>query len=96
MLRFVPSARQTRRTIWSGVSLNWSVSPAGPARTFFVSDAASKRVTADEAVEVRDLDLGGLERLELIRRQEVALVVVVAGQVGPQDLQAVADRDARA
>ncbi len=41
MLRFVPSARQTRRTIWSGVSLNWSVSPAGPARTFFVSEAAS-------------------------------------------------------
>ena len=95
MFFLVPSARQTRRTIWSGVSLNRSRSPSGPARTFFVSDAASKRVAPDEAVEVGDLDLRGLQRLELVRREEVALLVVVAGEVRPQDLEAVADGDAR-
>ena len=42
MFFFVPRARQTRRTVWSGVSLNRSRSPSGPASTFLVSEAASR------------------------------------------------------
>ncbi len=45
-------------------------------------------------MEVGDLDLRRLERLQLVRGQEVALLVVVASKVRAQDLQAVADRDA--
>jgi hypothetical protein len=46
-------------------------------------------------VEVRHEDTGVLETDELIRGDEVALDVVVAGQVGEEHRQAVADRDAR-
>src|SRR4051794_9957790 len=52
-------------------------------------------IAPNEAMEVCDLDLGRLKRLELIRREEIALLVVVAGQVRPKDLQSVPDRDAR-
>ena len=44
-------------------------------------------------MEVRDLDLGRLQGVELVRREEIALLVVVALEVGPQDLEAVADGD---
>jgi len=47
----------------------------------------------DEAVEVRDLDLRRLQGVELIRREQVTLGVVVAREVRAQDLEAVADRD---
>jgi hypothetical protein len=45
-------------------------------------------------VEVGDLDLRGLQRVELIGGEKVAFPVIVAREVGPQDLEAVADRDA--
>jgi hypothetical protein len=40
-----------------------------------------------------DLDLHSLQGLELVPGEEIALLVVVARQIGPEDLEAVADRD---
>ena len=42
-----------------------------------------KRIVAQERVEVGDLDAGGLEGLQLVRSDQVAFGVVVAGQVRP-------------
>ena len=52
-------------------------------------------VVAQEGVEVRDLDAGSLEGLELVGGDQIALGVVIAGEVRSEDLEPVFDRDAR-
>ena len=61
MFFLVPSSRQTRRTIWSGVSVNGLVSPIGKNR---LGELAGRDLLAQlEGVEVGDEDLGLAELL---------------------------------
>ena len=91
------SSRQTRRTIWSGVSVNGLGVAVGRPGSHFVELAGLDLLAQLEGVEVGDEDLGlACRPVELLGRDDVALAVVVLRVVGQQDAQPVADGDARA
>ena len=92
MFFLLPNSRQTRRTIWSGVSVNALGLAVGENRLGEL--AGGDLLAQQEGVEVGDEDLGLAELLEQIGRHDVALAVVVLRVVGQQHAQAVADGDA--
>ena len=94
MFFLLPSSRQTRRTIWSGVSVNDAGLALGQDR---LRELAGVDLLAQlEGVEVGDDDLGLAELFEQVGGHDVALAVVVLRVVRQQHAQPVADRDARA
>ena len=92
MFFLLPNSRQTRRTIWSGVSVNPFGSPC--ARIALVSLPAATFSRSQEGMEVGDENLGLPKLLQAIRRNDVALAVVVLRIVGQEHAQPVADGDA--
>ena len=96
MLRLLPNSRQTRRTIWSGVSVK-GLCAAGsrPARMRLVSLPAATFSRSRKAWKLVMTTLARLSRSISSARHDVELAVVVVGVVGQQHAQAVADGDAR-
>ena len=94
MFFLVPSSRQTRRTIWSGVSVKM---PGVPSRENRLRELAGADLLAElEGVKVGDDDPGLAELFKLVAGDDVAKAVVIVGVVGEQDAQTVADGDAGA
>ena len=93
----VPKTRQTRRTISAGRLLE-AVGVAVAAGQDLLGQAWRPRSSPArmKAWKLVIRIVAAWSRSQLVGRDEVALAVVVAGVVGQQDPQPVADGDARA
>ena len=94
MFFLLPSSRQTRRTIWSGVSVN-GLSPLFCLSSCLVSFPAGIRSRSLNAWKLVMIDLGPVQLRHQLRRHKVMQAIVVLRVVGEQYAQPVLDRDAR-